>query len=323
MQKAEEILKSIRPSVNDFYSITASHFLNSGEAGLEHFCFLLNTIIDDINNLSIEELNSVWACILYKGHEKDRNNHRSYRTISTCPFLSKSIDTYIASLYSSTWNKFTSETQFQQKASSHELASLTLTEAILHSTNTLHKPVYVLYLDARSAFDLALREFIINNLYDYGIQDQGLILIDQRLRNRRTICEWNKILMGPILDECGVEQGGINSSDFYKVHNNDQLNLAQESGFGVPLGPVTVSGIGQADDVALAANDLNSLQGLVDLSSYYCDKYHVSLSTEKTKLQVFSNKYTEDEAFLAKSTSLLNIDGQPINFVDNAEHVGV
>jgi hypothetical protein len=49
----------------------------------------------------------------------------------------------------------------------------------------------------------------------------------------------------------------------------------------------------------------------------------VSLSTEKTKLQVFSNKYTEDEAFLAKSTSLLNIDGQPINFVDNAEHVGV
>ena len=75
--------------------------------------------------------------------------------------------------------------------------------------------------------------------------------------------------------------------------------------------------------MALAANDLHSLQGLVDLSSYYCDKYHVSLSTEKTKLQVFSNKYTEDEAFLAKSTSLLNIDGQPINFVDNAEHVGV
>ena len=41
--------------------------------------------------------------------------------------------------------------------------------------------------------------------------------------------------MGPIQDECGVEQGGINFSDFYKIYNNEQLNLAQESGFGVPF----------------------------------------------------------------------------------------
>ena len=216
--------------------------------------------------MTIDELNLVWACVLYKGHRKDRSLDRSYRTISTCPFLSKAIDSYISILYSSKWNKFTSETQFQTKSSSHELAALTLTEAIIHSTKSLSKPVYVLYLDARSAFDLALKEFIINNLYEYGVQDQGVILIDQRLKNRKTVCEWDKVLMGPIKDECGVEQGGKNSSDFYKVYNNEQLNDAQESEFGVPLGPVTVSGIGQADDVALLSNDLHALQGLLDLS---------------------------------------------------------
>ena len=151
----------------------------------------------------------------------------------------------------------------------------------------------MLYLEAKSAFDLALKEFIINNLYDCGIQDQAIILIDNRLKNRKTVCEWNKVQMGPIKDECGVEQGGINSSDFYKIYNNEQLNLAQESGFGVPLGPVTISGLGQADDVALISNNLNALQGLLDLSLYYCRKYHVSLSTEKTKLQVFSAKSSE------------------------------
>ena len=82
-------------------------------------------------------------------------------------------------------------------------------------------------------------------------------MIDQRLKNRKTVCEWNRTLMGPIADECGVEQGGMISSDMYKVYNDEQLNLAQVSNFGVPLGPVTVSGLGQADDVAHVANDLH------------------------------------------------------------------
>ena len=322
-EKAYEILKSLRPSVNDFHSITALHYLKGGKPALDHFQFLLNTAIEDLNNLTVEELNMVWACILYKGHEKDRYSDRSYRTISTCPLISKAIDSYIASLYSSTWNSFTSVTQFQGVSSSHELAGLTLTEAITHSTKVLSKPVFVIYLDARSAFDLALKEFIINNIFHFGIRDQGLLLIDQRLANRRTVCEWNKILMGPIQDQCGVEQGGINSSDFYKIYNNEQLDLAQSSEFGVELGPVVISSIGQADDVALLANNLHALQGLVDLTQYYCKKYCVSLSTEKTKLQVYSPSNKESETFLAKCTSLLNVNGDPIEFVDNTEHVGI
>ena len=86
------------------------------------------------------------------------------------------------------------------------------------------------------------------------------------------MCEWDRILMGPIRDDYGVEQGGINSSEYYKIYNNDQLKLAQSSQFGIVIGPVTVSSIGQADDVALVADDLHALQGLLDLSLYFCKK---------------------------------------------------
>ena len=41
-KKAEKFLKSMRPSVNDYFSITASHYLNSGESGFEHFCNHIN-----------------------------------------------------------------------------------------------------------------------------------------------------------------------------------------------------------------------------------------------------------------------------------------
>ena len=52
--------------------------------------------IEEVDNLSVEELNLASACILHKSHGKDRSLADSYRTISSCPFLSKALDTYIA-----------------------------------------------------------------------------------------------------------------------------------------------------------------------------------------------------------------------------------
>ena len=42
-------------------------------------------------------------------------------------------------------------------------------------------------------------------------------------------------MMGPILDEKGVEQGGVSSGDLYKIFGKSQLQLAQDSEFGVEL----------------------------------------------------------------------------------------
>ena len=91
---------------------------------------------------------------------------------------------------------------------SHELASLLLTETIQFSSFTTKKPVYALFLDAKSAFDRVLRKILIRNLYLAGTDDQRLIYIDERLRNRQTYCEFDKIMMGPINDTRGLEQEG-------------------------------------------------------------------------------------------------------------------
>ena len=72
--------------------------------------------------------------------------------------------------------------------------------------------------------------------------------------------------MGPIHDKHGLEQGGVSSSDFYKIFSREQLLTAQQSGLGVPLGPLAVSGISQADDTALLANNINSLNFLLQLT---------------------------------------------------------
>ena len=156
------------------------------------------------------------------------------------------------------------------------MASLLLTETIQHSLYSLKEPVYALYLDARSAFDVVLRELLVKNLFSIGTCGHSLLYLDTRLEQRQTYIDWEGKLMGPINDEQGLEQGGVSSSDFYKIFGREQLVLAQKSSLGVKLGEsITISAIGQADDTVLTSNNINNLFYLLQLTKNFCSKYLV------------------------------------------------
>ena len=192
-----------------------------------------------------------------------------------------------------------------------------------YSINKSDKPIFLLFLDARSAFDKVLPQLLVRNLYFSGITGDTLQFIDSRLTSRSTVYEWDKTLMGPAKDDTGVEQGGVPSGDFYKVHNNEQLVSAQASRQGVNIGSSIISCVGQADDVLLVTNDIYSLQNLIQLTSSYCSKYNVHLCAEKTKLMVISSKSNISLVNYCKAINPIHIDGVPIRFTSSAEHVGV
>ena len=321
--KACEILKNLRPQVNDLFSITSQHYLNAGQEGLNHFHKMLNALIDDLNNISIENLNATFAIILYKGHDKDRSSDRSYRTISTCPLLAKALDTYVRGLNLESWNNDQAETQYQGEGMSHELAALLLTECIQHSLHSADQPMFALYLDAKSAFDVVLRQLLIKNLYFCGTSHPSITYINNRLQNRTTFIDWEKNIMGPIMDERGLEQGGVNSSDYYKIFGKEQLEAAQVSGLGVLMKDITISAIGDADDTVLLSNNIHDLNHLLELSLDFCSKYQVQLCAEKTKLQAFCTEGLTASTEYQMDISPVAIKGEQIHFTDTAEHVGI
>ena len=143
--------------LSDFFSITASHYLNGGHAGILHFQFLVNKVLENIEIASIKELNTAHAIVLHKGHDKDKNLSSSYRTISSCPFIAKAADIYLGHLSKDDLKLAQAATQFQGEGMSHELAALLLTTAIQHSLS-MKKVLFILLLDAKSAFDLVLRD---------------------------------------------------------------------------------------------------------------------------------------------------------------------
>ena len=85
-----------------------------------------------------------------------------------------------------------------------------------------------------------MKEVLIRNLYLAETDDQRLLYFNQRLSHRQTYCEYDKIVMGPIHDNRGLEQGGISSSDLYKLYNNEQAQPAQDSALGVKLDHLTI-----------------------------------------------------------------------------------
>ena len=322
--RALDLLTRLKPNVCDFFSITPNHFLYAGPAGVRHFSVMLNMLLHDIQNVAISEVNRAYACVLFKGHSKDRTQASSYRTISFCPLVAKALDLHIRDLHIKEWNADQSATQFQGEDSSHELAALLLSECIDFSKTTLKSPVYVLYLDDRSAFDLVQRELLIRNLFHIQSTTQSLLYIDHRLAKRETVVDFDGNLMGPIHDQQGLEQGGISSSDFYKIFGKMQLTLAQDSSMGVPLGKLTIGAIGQADDTVLLSNDLVCLSYLLELTEVFCQKALVELCAEKTTLQAFyPRRYDPLQISIDEVTNPIKIKGKPITFSASAEHVGV
>ena len=176
--------------------------------------------------------------ILYKGHSKDKESDRSYRTISTCPLLAKCLDLYIGQRYYDSWRQAQAPTQFQGEGSSHDLAALLLTEVIQHRIHHDKAPLLGIFLDAMSAFDVVVRQNAMVAAYQAGTKDQGLLYLNDRMESRKTYPQWGTTIMGPILDKRGYEQGGVNSDRMYKLCNNSQLIEAQVSGLGVQLGEV-------------------------------------------------------------------------------------
>ena len=176
---------------------------------------------------------------------------------------------------------------------SHELACLLLTETLQHSLYVKNLPVFAIFLDAKSAFDRVLRKILVRNLFLAGTDDHRLVYLDGRLGKRLTYVDYDRQIMGPITDVRGLEQGGVTSSDAYKLYNNEQASSSQASQLGVHFFDHCISCISLADDSVHLSSNILGLKNLLYLTNLYCLKYDVQSVPEKTKLIFFENERTD------------------------------
>jgi hypothetical protein len=75
-------------------------------------------------------------------------------------------------------------------------------------------------------------------------------------KGAETSVKWKGTAMDPFAVSKGVRQGGVLSTDLYKLYINPLLDQIEDSGIGMQIGTIPCSAPTCADDVSLIADEL-------------------------------------------------------------------
>ncbi|VDI75415.1 Hypothetical predicted protein [Mytilus galloprovincialis] len=112
-----------------------------------------------------------------------------------------------------------------------------------------------------------------------------------------TSVNWDSELADPFSILQGVRQGGILSTDLYKVYVNSLLNQIEKSGIGAHIGTIACAAPTCADDVSRLANTPEELQILLDTVENYSKQENYKLQPTKCAVISMNNKDKDCQQF--------------------------
>ena len=117
----------------------------------------------------------------------------------------------------------------------------------------------------------------------------------------------------------GVRQGGILSTDLYKLYGNDQLDRLDKPGLGCHLGEISCAAPACADGITVGADKKPSLQYLVNVGvDFSCLERFFLQPVNSVLLEIIQHcGHLEDEDFQ------ITMKGVPMPVVEEVMHMGI
>ena len=142
-------------------------------------------------------------------------------------------------------------------------------EEVIREAKDLKEPLYIAFLDVKTAFDVVSHVSLLQKLLHISIDGAEWSLIHSMHAGAESVVKWEGITSGPFQVQQGVRQGCILSKDLYKLYGNNLLNRLTDLAIGAHIGEISCVAPTTADDMALAASELTVLQRLVNTSVDY------------------------------------------------------
>ena len=79
-------------------------------------------------------------------------------------------------------------------------------EESLHEQRDTHQPLYIAFLDGKSAFDVVNRDILMRKLYHMGVEGAPWLLIRSLHEGSATAVEWEGSISEPFQVHQGVKQ---------------------------------------------------------------------------------------------------------------------
>ena len=141
-----------------------------------------------------------------------------------------------------------------------------LVEEFYQNNKDLNKPTYVAFMDVKSAFDVVVHENLMRKLYHNCVGGLNWLLINSLHQESLTSVKWQGQLSESYVNERGIRQGGVLSTDLFKVYDSGLQDKVQESGRGAKIGKIGIEASACAGDTTYLSNDAESLKFLINIS---------------------------------------------------------
>jgi hypothetical protein len=160
-------------------------------------------------------------------------------------------------------------------------ASLLVEEMYRDEQNTRQSSELVL-LDAKAAFDVVVHTHMLRRLFQAGLDDKHWTIIQSMHEGASSAIKWN----GKISDQFevlqGDRQGGILSTDLYKLYVNPLLDRLTSSNIGLKIRNIVCNTSACADDIALMSRNEVDMQIQINMSNDFAAMERYRLQLQKS-----------------------------------------
>ena len=173
------------------------------------------------------------------------------------------------------------------------------------------KPLKLVTLDACKAFDVVWQDSLLRKIFNIGIGSSLWTCIKNLYEGAQTRVKWSGHVSPSFEIRQGVRQGGVLSTLHSNLFNNDLLLLLQRLRVCVSIGHIDCCAPSSADDVALFAATIISLQILASVVFYYICREHYTINALKSAEVVLNDDSTTDEGIVKLKLGDDGIDQSP------------
>ena len=206
VQQVKKAISSLnKGKAPDYHGVQAEHLLHGGEELLQYLTLLVNCIFDQGKITDALKIGVLTPVFKNKGSNKDAKN---YRGITILPIITKIVEILLRNRIQSIIEKVQSNLQRGFTRHSSPMNCSLILEEVIREYKNQRKPLYVAFLDVKSAFDVVSHDSLLRKLFHIGVEGTNWTLIHSLHQGAESVIKWKGAYSETFEVHQGVRQGG-------------------------------------------------------------------------------------------------------------------
>lgn len=148
------------------------------------------------------------------------------------------------------------------------------------------RKVFAFFVDFKAAFDNVPRSLLMYKLHEMGVSNKYVRILESIYQNTQSAVWTGDELSDYFSTVSGVKQGCLLSPLLFALYLND---IHEALAGGLFIEGINVRTLLYADDIVILAEESKTLQQMIKNLEHYCEKWHLTINMNKSKIMVFRN----------------------------------